>query len=60
MTLLKVEIIRRKYKDIDIQVDKELNNHTSKLVIKAGANNIVSGSFIFRSDNIGKSINIEL
>ena len=54
-TLSKVELIRRKYKDIDIQVDGGLNNHTSNLAIKAGANNIVSGSFIFRSDNIEKS-----
>jgi len=55
-TLSKVELIREKYKDIDIQVDGGLNNYTSKLAIKAGANNIVSGSFIFSSDNIGKSI----
>ena len=55
-TLSKVSLIREKYKDTEIQVDGGLNNDTAKLAIEAGANNIVSGSFIFRSDNINKSI----
>tara|TARA_B100000674_G_C37914200_1_gene950045 strand:- start:603 stop:1262 length:660 start_codon:yes stop_codon:yes gene_type:complete len=55
-TLSKVSLIREKYKDTEIQVDGGLNNDTAKLAIEAGANNIVSGSFIFGSDNINKSI----
>ncbi len=42
--------------DIDIEVDGGINNKTAKEVINAGANILVSGSYIINSDNYKEAI----
>lgn len=41
--------------NIDIQVDGGINNETSEIVKQAGANVLVSGSFLFNSDNMAQT-----
>lgn len=41
--------------DIDIQVDGGIDDKTSPIVKKAGANVLVSGSYLFRSENIAET-----
>jgi len=36
--------------DFNIQVDGGINNETAKLVLDAGANNLVAGSYIFKNE----------
>ena len=52
-TVGKIEEIRRKAeelgRDIDIQVDGGIDDKTSRIVKEAGANVLVSGSYLFRS-----------
>lgn len=55
-TLKKIEQIRKKYKDIDIEVDGGINQETAPLVTKAGANKLVEGSAIFKAPDIEKAI----
>lgn len=42
-------------KDIDIQVDGGINTETAKLVKEAGANVLVAGTFLFKSEDMKKS-----
>ena len=51
--LEKVKRLRARSETVDIQVDGGVNLETIESVVKAGANVVVSGSFIFR-DNKGK------
>lgn len=46
----KVKKLRNLSKKLDIEVDGGLNLETSKIAIKSGANMIVAGSFIFKSE----------
>ena len=46
----------RDYRSIDIQVDGGINPETASSVIKAGANILVLGSAIFKSDNPGEIV----
>ncbi len=46
----KIKELRTTYKG-DIEVDGGINSETAKLVCSAGANILVSGSYIFNSDN---------
>ena len=55
-TLPKIEKIHQKYPNLDIQVDGGLNLETTELASKAGANVIVAGSHIFKSNNIEQTI----
>lgn len=52
----KVRIIRDKITeselDIDVQVDGGINAETSVIVKKAGANVLVSGSYLFKAENM--------
>lgn len=43
-------------RNIDIQVDGGINRETAKLTIDAGANVIVSGSYLFAADDMAKEI----
>lgn len=45
--LAKIEKLRRLKPDLDIEIDGGINNETVKQAIKAGANVIVAGSYIF-------------
>ena len=52
----KIRKIRNKFPHIDIQVDGGINNETAKLVIEAGANVLVAGSYVF-SGNYAEKVN---
>ena len=54
--LEKIRKIRNKFTHIDIQVDGGINNETAKLVIEAGANVLVAGSYVF-SGNYAEKVN---
>ena len=44
------ELIDREELDVDIQVDGGINDDTLDTVMKAGANLIVAGSYVFRGN----------
>ncbi len=58
--LKKIENIRKKIdklgKNIELEVDGGINQETAKLAVEAGANVLVSGSYIFGSPNYGQAI----
>jgi ribulose-phosphate 3-epimerase len=58
--LKKIENIRKKIeksgKKIELEVDGGVNEETAKLVISAGADVLVSGSYIFGSKNYAEAI----
>ena len=49
--LEKVKWIREHYPDLDIQIDGGITDKTAPLAIEAGANILVSGSYILKNDN---------
>lgn len=55
-TLTKISALRKAEPDIIIEVDGGMNPKTAKKVVEAGANAIVSGSYIFESKDIKKAI----
>ncbi len=57
VTELKMEIERQGL-DVDIQVDGGVDNETASLCKKAGANVLVAGSYIFKSPDVKKAIEI--
>lgn len=57
VTELKQEIERQGL-DVDIQVDGGVDNETALLCKKAGANVLVAGSYIFKSEDVKKAIEI--
>ena len=44
--------------DIEIEVDGGINDITGDLAVKAGADTLVAGSYIFNSKNTQKAINL--
>ncbi len=60
-TLNKIYKIKKYIDDnnypVDIQVDGGINDKTAQLVKKAGASNLVSGSYLFNSNDMAKSVN---
>ncbi len=54
----KVKALREKCPDMDIQVDGGINADTVKTAGKAGANVIVAGSAVFKSDDPAKTISL--
>lgn len=58
--LKKIENIRKKIdrlgKKIELEVDGGINHETAKLVVSAGADVLVSGSYIFGSQNYSDAI----
>lgn len=52
----KIKKLREKYKDVNIEVDGGINLETAPKVIQAGANLLASGSAVFDSDDIEKTI----
>lgn len=54
----KVSAIREKCPDIDIQVDGGINAQTVRIAGRAGANVIVAGSAVFKSDDPEQTIRI--
>lgn len=57
VTALKQEIERQGL-DVDIQVDGGVDSETASLCKKAGANVLVAGSYIFKSEDVKKAIEI--
>lgn len=49
--LEKVRWIREHYPNLDIQIDGGINDQTAPLAIEAGANVLVAGSYILKSEN---------
>lgn len=56
-TIEKISQIKEINPNIDIEVDGGINEETAKLVKKAGANILVAGTAIFKSDDKEKTIN---
>jgi len=52
---LKHEITRLGH-DTDIEVDGGINEKTAPLAINAGANVLVAGTYLFKSDNMGEAV----
>lgn len=50
-TLSKISTLRQRYPQLTIEVDGGMNPESARAVVEAGANAIVSGGFIFDSDN---------
>ena len=61
-TIDKVRELRRKVEslgtDTDIEVDGGINSGTAPLAKEAGANVIVSGSFLFRADDMKETVKL--
>ena len=58
--LKKIENIRQKIeksgKKIELEVDGGINDQTSRIAVEAGANVLVSGTYIFGSGNYQQAI----
>ena len=54
--LTKIEVLRKLWPKGNIEVDGGINLETAKKTIKAGANLICAGTYIFRNKNIKKAI----
>ena len=50
-SISKIEYLRKKYPNIDIEVDGGVKLSNVKKIIDAGANIIVAGSAVFSGDN---------
>jgi ribulose-phosphate 3-epimerase len=50
------QLIKNSGKNIEIQVDGGINLQTAPLVVKAGANVLVAGSYVFSSNNYASNI----
>ena len=57
LSLKKIREARKKYPKIDIEVDGSINPNTIKKVKNAGANKFVIGSYLQKSEDVGKAIN---
>lgn len=54
--LEKVRWIREHYPNLDIQIDGGINDKTAPLAIEAGANVLVAGSYILKSEDYGEAV----
>lgn len=52
----KIDDLRRRMPELDIEVDGGINEETAKIVRNAGANILVSGSYIFEAEDRKKAI----
>ena len=52
----KIESFSKKHPEVIVAVDGGINSTTAKSVIEAGADILVSGSFILKSGDVGKAI----
>ena len=54
--LEKAKWLRRRLPEIDIMVDGGINAETARLAVDAGVNQLVSGSYLFRQQDMGAEI----
>ena len=54
--LPKISLIRRRAPDIDIMVDGGINDETALLAAKAGANQLVAGSYLFKQSDMAAAV----
>jgi len=54
--ITKIKALRKKYPSVVISIDGGVNFENNKVLIKAGANKLISGSAIFESENIKKAV----
>ena len=54
--LPKISLIRRRVPDIDIMVDGGINDETALLAAKAGANQLVAGSYLFKQSDMAAAV----
>lgn len=54
--LSKIEFVRSLSKDIDIEVDGGINQETARQCVRAGANVLVSGTYLFHQKNMQEAI----
>lgn len=52
----KIKFIKEKAPNLIIQVDGGINDKTGKICKELGANSLVAGSYIYKSDNIEKAV----
>ncbi|MEK7067066.1 MAG: hypothetical protein AAB949_01675 [Patescibacteria group bacterium] len=55
-TLERIKTLREKYPDVIISIDGGVNLENASKIISAGADNLVVGSAIFKSDNIKETL----
>lgn len=55
-TLAKISTLRERNKDVTIEIDGGANPEVAKKAIEAGANAVVSGSYIWNSGNVSGAI----
>lgn len=55
-TLDKIKVLRKLWPNGNIEVDGGINPETAKKTIKAGANLICAGTYVFKSKNVKKAI----
>ena len=54
--MAKVEFLRARSSDIDIMVDGGINAETAVSALKAGANQLVAGSYLFKQSDMKKAV----
>lgn len=54
--MTKVEFLRARSSDIDIMVDGGINAETAVSALKAGANQLVAGSYLFKQSDMKKAV----
>lgn len=52
----KIKVLREKYPDLPIAVDIGVNEETAPLLVEAGATKFITGSLIFKSEDIRETI----
>ena len=57
-TLGKISEVRKRAPMLDIQVDGGINAETARLVREAGANILVSGTYLFRAENMAEAADL--
>ena len=54
--LPKIADVRRRCPDLDIMVDGGINAETAELVVAAGANQLVAGSYLFKMSDMAEGV----